>query len=410
MRWAIGLLALVVPVCAYATAASAADPLSLDSFSGVAVAGAEATSGEPSWVNGGEGKLETGRGVIVPFGSAIVEWHPVLPDRFGIVVSADAQSLANSVIGLDEAYVTFRPERDDAVSISARAGLFFPPVSLEHDGSGWSLSRTLTPSAINSWIANEVKVAGVEATLHTAFVNRPLNLTLAAFEGDQTAGALLAFRGWALDDLRATLGGTFDLPPLPPRFIGRQAIETDSIDEVDGRLGGYGKIDYEPRDNLEVDLFGYDNNGSITALKDGQYAWRTRFVQASVRWTPRQDAEVLAQAMTGDTLMGIPVNGQTPVNIGFAAAYVLVSQTTSAGTATLRVDQFSISDHVFTALYNLAESGWSGTADWAMKLSERSQLVFEGIWLSSDRPDRARLGERPDQQSLQARAAFRTDF
>src|SRR5271154_7103711 len=182
MRWAIGLLALVAPVCAYATAASAADPLSLDSFSGVAIAGAEATSGEPSWVNGGEGKLETGRGVVVPFGSAILEWHPVLPGRFGIVVSADAQSLANSVIGLDEAYVTLRPGRDDAVNSSARAGLFFPPVSLEHDGSGWSLSRTLTPSAVNSWIANEVKVAGVEATLHTAFVNRPLNLTLAAFE------------------------------------------------------------------------------------------------------------------------------------------------------------------------------------------------------------------------------------
>lgn len=403
-------MALATLLCSYTTEASASDLLSSESFSGVAIVGAETTSGGTSWVNGGEGKLETGRGAAVPFGSAIVAWRPVLPGRFGIVVSADAQSLANSVVGLDEAYVTVRPEREDALNISARAGLFFPPASLEHDGPDWSLSRTLTPSAINSWIAEEVKVAGVEATLHTSFASRPLNLTLAGFEGDQTSGALLALRGWALHDLRATLGGTFNLPPNPPMFVGRQASKSESIDEVDGRVGGYGKIGYAPRTNIEVDLFAYDNNGSITALKDGQYAWRTRFVQASVRWTPGKNTEVLAQAMTGDTLMGIPANGQIPVNIGFASAYVLVSQTMAAGVATLRIDQFSISDHTFKALDNNAESGWSGTADWAMNLTERSQIIFEGIWLRSDHADRVRLGEPPDQQSLQARVAFRTQF
>jgi hypothetical protein len=126
------------------------------------------------------------------------------PADSGSWPSVDLQPLANSVVGLDEAYVTYRPEPTDAVNVSARAGLFFPPASLEHDGPDWSLSRTLTPSAINSWIAEEVKVAGVEATLHTALASRPVSLTLAAFEGDETAGALLAYRGWALHDLRAT--------------------------------------------------------------------------------------------------------------------------------------------------------------------------------------------------------------
>lgn len=410
MRFAFGLTVLTALLGSIANPVSAADLLSPDSFSGVAIVGAETTSGETSWVNGGDGKLQTGRGDTVVFSSVIVAWRPVLPGRFGIAVSADEQSLASSVVGLDEAYITFRPQPDDALNISGRVGLFFPPASLEHDGSDWSLSRALTPSAINSWIAEEVKIAGAEATLHTAFLDRPLNLTVAGFEGDQTSGALLAFRGWALDDLRATLGGTFDLPPTPPMFIGRQAGKTDSIDEVDGRVGAYGKVGYALHDNVEVDLFAYDNNGSITALKDGQYAWRTRFAQASFHWTPGQNTEVLAQAMTGDTLMGIAVDGQTPINIGFAAAYVLVSQTTPAGIATFRVDQFSISDHTFKALDNNAEAGWAGTADWAMRLSERSQLVFEGIWLSSNHADRTRLGELPNQQSVEARAALRMRF
>ena len=73
-------------------------------------------------------------------------------------------------------------------------------------------SRRVTPSAINSWIGEEVKVGGVEATLSTMIGEHACRLTVAAFELNDTAGTLLTFRGWALHDEKATL---FGFQPLP---------------------------------------------------------------------------------------------------------------------------------------------------------------------------------------------------
>jgi len=339
-----------------------------------------------------------------------VVWRPSLSSRLALQVSADAQSLAQHAVGVDEAYLVLRPDPLSAVRISGRAGLFFPPVSLEHDGSEWSLERTLTPSAIDTWIAEEVKVAGTEVTLRTTLAGHSTGITLAAFQGDDTSGALLYFRGWTFDDLRANLGGDFRLPPLPGLFVGKQAQDTQSIDDVDGRWGAYGRIDYALSQTLSVNLFAYDNNGSRTKVVDGQYAWGTRFVQAAARWTPADSVEVLAQAMTGETEMGKPLNGQFPADIGFAAGYVLVTDTLPNGSASLRLEQFSIADHTFKTLYNSAESGWAATAAWTQPLSRRTEVVLEGVFERSDRPDRIRFGMSPLQTSVQGRTAIRAAF
>jgi hypothetical protein len=391
-------------------AACAADLLSRDAFSGVIVAGPSSGSGEASWLRGGLGKLQTGGDQVRLEGSAIVAWRSSFNERVGALVTAHAQSLANSVIGLDEAYITLRPTPGAALRLSGRAGLFFPPASLEHDGTEWSLARTLTPSAINSWIAEEVKVAGAEATLRGAFAGHPIGATVAVFQGNDTSGTLLAFRGWALHDLRANLGGTFKLPTTPAMFAGTQAQFTRPVDEVDGRWGGYARLDYAPTTTLDLSLFGYDNNGDRSTVVDGQYAWRTRFVQAAARWAPDSDTEILAQAMTGESAMGPWVNGRKPADVGFSAAYVLASRTLKTGTATARLDHFSVSDRTFKALDNNAEHGWAATAAWSFVMRERSEIVLEGVAVSSVRQDRSRFGTATRQDSLQGRAAFRTSF
>nr|QQZ51347.1 hypothetical protein JKL49_10000 [Phenylobacterium glaciei] len=144
-----------------------------EAFSGVIVAGPAAASGEPSWIKGGLGKLRAGGDHGAFDATATVAWRGNLTSRVGALVSVDAQSDVAPVAGVSEAYLTLRPDPGAAVRISGRAGVFFPPVSLEHDGSEWSLSRTLTPSAINSWVAEEVKVAGVELTARGAVAGHP---------------------------------------------------------------------------------------------------------------------------------------------------------------------------------------------------------------------------------------------
>jgi hypothetical protein len=403
-------VSLLVLAAAAPRTARAADLLSRDAFSGVIIAGPSMGSGEASWLKGGLGKLQTGGDQVRVEGSAIMAWRGSFSERIGALVSADAQPLANRAVGLDEAYVTLRPAPGAALRLSGRAGLFFPPASLEHDGTEWSLARTLTPSAIDSWIAEEVKVAGAEVTLRGAVAGHPIGATVAAFQGNDTSGALLTFRGWALHDLRANLGGTFKLPTVPAMFSGKQAQATRPVDEVDGRWGGYVRLDYAPSQTLALSLFGYDNNGDRTTVTNGQYAWRTRFAQVAARWTPDANTEVLVQAMTGETAMGVAVNAREPADVGFAAAYGLVSRTLKTGTATVRLDQFSVSDRTFKALDNNAEHGWAATAAWSLAVREGSEIVLEAIAVHSVRQDRSRFGEAARQDSVRGRAAFRMSF
>ncbi|HQR91091.1 MAG: hypothetical protein B7Y81_12875 [Caulobacter sp. 32-67-35] len=401
--------ALIVLVLALAHAPLAAArglPLR-DQVSGVATLGVSVGDNERSWVDRGLGKAGSGETVTA---GAIIAWRPALGGRIGGLVTADLQSALSPSIGLDEAYFTLRPSPGAAVRLSGRAGLFFPPVSLEHDGSEWSLSRSITPSAINSWVAEEVKTAGLELTARTTVTGRPMGLTLAAFQGNDTSGTLLAFRGWALHDLRATWNDTLPLPPVPTMFAGKQATRTRPVDEVDGRWGVYGRLDVKPIDTLDLSLLAYDNNGDRTTVVDGQYAWRTRFLQAGARWSPAARTEVLFQIMQGETSMGPRIQGLTVADVGFQSAFILMSRDIGAGAITTRLEQFSIDDRSFKDSDNNAEHGWAATLAWTRPLRQTLDLVIEGVFVTSDRPDRARLGEDRRQDNLRLTTALRASF
>ena len=390
--------------------ATAGESAFRDSLSGVLVVGLAHGTGERSWVEGGFGKLDVGQDQAVAAVDGVIAWRSSLTERLGAVVSVSTHLGERSIGGLDEAYLTLRADPGQAWRLSGRAGLFFPPASLEHDGSEWSPIHTLTPSAVNSWIAEEVKTVGVEATLRGTLAGRQTGFTVAAFQGNDTAGALLAFRGWALHSRRATLGGDFDLVPLAPLFQGGQSQKSNSIDEVDGRVGVYARADIALNEQVTGSLFAYDNRGDRGSLVAGQYAWRTRFVQAGLRWVPDSKTVVLAQATSGNSAMGGAVSGQYPADIGFSGAYGLVSRAIGAGTLTARVDQFAIDDRSFKALDNNAEHGWGATANWSQPLTTSTDFVAEAVFVHSDRPARLRLGIDRSQDSLATRVAVRARF
>ena len=72
---------------------------------------------------------------------------------------------------------------------------------------------SITPSAINSWIGEEVRPVAVEGTVAATLGEHKLRATAAIIAANDTAGTLLTFRGWALHD-RTTLA--FHRQPLPP--------------------------------------------------------------------------------------------------------------------------------------------------------------------------------------------------
>ena len=375
--------------------------------SGVAVAGPVLASGGEAWTSGGLGKLEHSGADFAA--DAILAWRPDLTPRVSAHVALALQSSVRGVVGLDEAYLRLRRDPEAVLGVSARAGLFFPPASLEHDGAEWTTHHTLTPSAIGSWIAEEVKVVGAEVTLHTALADRPLSLTAAVFGANDTAGALLTFRGWALHDIRATAGQTLPLPPVTPVFF-EQARRTRPVAEVDGRIGSYGKVEFALSDALSLSATVYANRGDPAALRKGQYAWETRFATLGASLRTTGDTTILAQVLHGSTVMGLDANRRAMTSVTFSAAYLLVSKPLHTGSITARIDAFAVNDRSFLDLENNDEKGAAATGAWATPLLGSAEMVAEVLAVWSDRPARARISARGEQVDVQTKIAVRTRF
>ena len=162
--------------------------------------------GEESWQNDGLGKLrfdgnDLGRAQARV---AIADAHLIAQPNFGdfrFHIDGRFQHSDRVSIGLNQAWIAWKPIPKGETKISARAGLFYPPISLEHDGPGWTTTRTLTPSAINSWIGEEVKVVGLEGKVSTPIGAHEITVAAGVFAANDTTGILLTFRGWALHDV-----------------------------------------------------------------------------------------------------------------------------------------------------------------------------------------------------------------
>jgi hypothetical protein len=166
-----------------------------------------AIDGEKSWVDGGFGKLRSGSDgdfrVQPQLGNLSLVWKPQFAWSLGAVVAASLQGGQRTQAGLAQAYLTFRPMRSNKVAFSARAGLMWPPVSLEHEGDDWHVKDSITPSAINSWIGEEVRPVAVEGTVIANVGAHKLRATAALMAANDTSGTLLTFRGWGLHDRTA---------------------------------------------------------------------------------------------------------------------------------------------------------------------------------------------------------------
>src|SRR6478672_1337737 len=156
---------------ARAQSADGFDLLSPDTLTGAADIRLVAADGEESWTSGGFGKLrfdgdrDRDWRVTPALGEAALVWQPRLGWTLsGTVVGLIQDVGGNPQTGLSEAYLSWKPMASGKLRLAARAGLMWPPLSLEYFVTEWAATETITPSAINSWLGEEVKVGGLEAT------------------------------------------------------------------------------------------------------------------------------------------------------------------------------------------------------------------------------------------------------
>jgi len=397
-------------------ALAAPDVLSPDSFAALLDLRASAAGGEPSWLNGGFGKTDIDGGGGRLDGHARIEeadlaWKPQLAWNLSAVIEAELQPEHENGVHLGEAFLIYKPTPHSETRYQVRVGLFYPPISLENGGPFWTTTSTITPSAINSWVGEEVKVVGAEASVRRAFGDQELGLTGGVFGFDDNAGELIALRGWSLDNVRESVGGGFRLPPVSDFLEYVQSQHEAPLTEFDGHVGGYARLDWRVSDRLALNAFAYDNNAKPTAVYDGQWGWRTRFVEVGARLDPDEQTEVLGQALFGQTQMG-PGDPGRWVNTDFSAAYLLVSRRLGdADALTGRLDLFETRDST-DAYYGLTqEHGWAVTADYLRPLSKHATLLVEALHIWSDRPAREdNAADAPTQAQTVVQTALRLSF
>lgn len=421
-RWVRALR--LAPACVLlAAAAQAQAEGSLSALLDVRLVAADS---DYAWLAGGLDKLRFDDGEAgIRLGAALVEargqFHPTLSGHLTLAAYDDL----GAAIHATEAYVQFAPVPRSARRFQARVGAFYPPLSLENSGPAWTSPYTLSFSAIDSWLGEEIRTIGAELQLTDMGAFRgsanDLSLTGAMFRYNDPAGALLAWRGWALHDRQTGLREQLPFAPLPNLLPGGayspvQAQYDEPFVELDGRNGWYGAAEWKRLDRSRLRFLHYDNRGDPTVVADGQWVWRTRFDHLGWQLRLGRRFELLAQAMRGDTRMD---GYEGPlVDNRFWAVYALGSYVRGAQRLTLRYDRFGVTDEDATPGDPNAEQGFAATAAWFYSPPGESvawlaagglRFGAELLFVDSRRPARELVGE-PQQRretSLQLSAQWR---
>jgi hypothetical protein len=321
-------------------------------------------------------------------------------------------------VGLTEAYLQFRPYPLAGFRFRVKGGAFYAPISLENRASGWESPYTLSYSAINTWLGEELRTIGLEGQVdwlgtHTGHAF-DLSSTAGVFGWNDPAGVALATRGFALDDRQTTLFGRVgasDSQPLPPLELFR---------EIDGHAGYYIGLEGKYLDRVVVRALHYDNMADPSAFDNAshEYAWSTHFNSVGVRAENADGWTFIAQWLGGETYIS-----PNDLNLGwpFRARFALLSRQLGAHRVSIRFDSFAVDSesasssgaqhgHAWTAAY-VFEPGVQWPAHWPgghWPSAANCTITLEWLQVSSDAVNRVlELGQPPFAKETQVQIAVR---
>lgn len=385
------------------------DALAMDySLQGVLDARVVAGMGERAWQDGGLAKGRFGQGED---GARLTEAHlsaGLIPfDGFELNSHVRIEHDQKTLVDVIEAYARWQPDFGLDLPLTLKIGAFFPPISLENDGLAWAGLYTITPSAINSWIGEELRTIGAEAHYIWSTGRTEIGLTGALFGWNDPAGTLLGDRGWALHD---RWSGLIEDPRLPDNFAvgGRPPARLDLFREIDGRAGWYAAMSVRQRGLPRVSVLYYDNNADPTAIEKVR-AWDTRFWSLGIDTILPGNVQLMAQGMVGNTV--VHPNAINRRDTDFQAAYLLLGYTMGDWTFGGRFDLFSSSETTkANRAVRFGEHGQAYTASVAWRLHDNVTLASEVLHTDSHRAHRRLFGDGPDRADSQLQISLRVNF
>lgn len=311
------------------------------------------------------------------------------------------QASSSNSLGLVEFKLHYDTDLNWNQSLSFTVGQFFLPISMENSQQFWESPYTVHFSSLNSWIGEEFRPIGLDSQyLYFLDNNDRLSFATTLFGGNDSMGALLAYRGWSLGRQRSVLGDVVSLPKLSSLhesggFSGQRDDGTRPFGkDLDNRLGYALRSKYSS-DQLLLSLAWIDNRGD-RELHQGEYAWDTRFTVLGAAWLIDNHWEVLAEATKGSTTMGKGPG----VDIDFYSAYFMVSYSYEDKRFSLRLEQFGIDDLDPTDEDNHDLGRAFTLATFWQPEQQNFQLGLEAVYLNSKRSKQTINGVQSDSESI----------
>ena len=367
---------------------------------------------EDGWVDGGLGKTRFGGGDAFASGNAALAAHWQLTPALSAAAQVQFAPQQRPSIDVLDAYVLYRPVSTTPWRWSAKVGAFFPPISQENDGIGWTSPWTLSPSAIDSWVGEELRTVGIEARLQHRGTHADVEAFGAVYGGNDPAGELLAARGWSLGDVTSGLAARVREPDVyAPLAQADVPMRYRPFQEIDGRLGWYAGVAVDAPAYGKLSLLRYDNRGDPTQDEeyDGRelYAWHTRFWSLGGQ-SRVGDIIIAAQAMHGDTAFE-PVPGLL-LDTRFHAGYVLAAWARGAWRPAVRLDLFDLRQLPEALPAPLSEHGNALTVALNWRPVERLRVTAEWLRIDSSRDQRTLAGLAARQLDRQFQLSLRALF
>ena len=385
------------------------------------------TDDAPSWLDSGTGKGRYGAHrtdgddfkAVLP--EAVLIGDIMIGTSTMVHLQAKYDDEQRHKIDVGEAFVAFRSPPKPGLRWRLKVGIFLPPMSLENHAIGWTSPYTLSSSALNAWIGEEIRINGADLRLRFSYRNTDVSLSGAAYIGNDAAGSLIAYRGFAIHDRELALFDNAPLPNFQTAIINpfgpfrMQAHTFEPLHEIDGKVGFYTGIDAKNDAWGNVLLYYYDNNTNPEKLhrSAGQYAWHSRFITAGYRGDVADRLTLIVQALYGDTQMGprFPPLGKRATDVDYLTAYALLSKFYQRWRFSGRIDYFENRDHdTMRNNYDNDEDGWATTGTAMFKPIESIKLALEIQYIDHERPVRRFTGAPRRFDELSARANLRWFF
>jgi len=359
-----------------------------------------------SWLDGGLGKFRYGG--QQKFGTeAMVQADLTMDDGFHAVGLFRAEPETRSVADALEMYLRYAPVAAGDVSWSVKAGAFFPTISLENDDLGWTSPYTLTPSAINSWIGEELRTVGSEATLrwNTGSIGT-LSLIGALYCCNDQAGTLIADRGWAMDDNPTGLLERVRIPDETRRLFHVPVPgNTGMFDEIDGNVGWYAGAQWQIPEIAKLTVTRYDNQADPNAVSLRDQAWATSFWSFGAR-TQVGPVTLIAQQLSGNSELEFTGGNDA---IKFQSGFLLASTDWGDWRFSAREDLFQTRRvGAVNADFNEDGNATTGAISWSGM--DDIRLTAEIIRMASRRGEYVPAGLGPSQDNTQVQFDARFFF